>query len=130
MKARLLLVDDHQVVRTAIGSVLATRWGYDICGEAENGLEATQKARDLKPDVVLLDLRMPVMNGTTAAREIRSIAPGIKIVFLSMHDAEMVVELERLTGADAGLSKTCAIEEVHKVIVALLKPTKETPAFS
>jgi DNA-binding NarL/FixJ family response regulator len=88
-----LLVDDHELFRKGIAPLLETTW--DICGEAANGKEAVQKVRELKPDLVLLDLGMPVMGGTAAAREIRSIAPEIKILFLSMHESETIEQLGR-----------------------------------
>jgi PleD family two-component response regulator len=70
---RILLVDDHELVRKGLRSLLDEDW--EICGEAANGAEAVGKVRELKPDLVLLDLGMPVMGGTEAARAIRSIAP-------------------------------------------------------
>lgn len=121
MKPRVLVVDDHRMVRAGLASVLSTNWGYEVCGEAENGLEAISKVRELKPDVVLLDLSMPVMSGTAAARHIRQLAPATKIIFLSMHESASVAELEKLVGADAGLSKSSPIEELHETIIALLK---------
>jgi DNA-binding NarL/FixJ family response regulator len=80
--------------------------------------------------VVVLDLRMPVMGGTEAAREIRRLSPATKIVFLSMHDSETIVELARLAGADACLSKRCATEELHKTIAAVLKPARSSECRS
>ena len=68
---RILLVDDHEIVRRGIASFLATRW--EVCGEARDGLEAVAKVSELKPDVAILDLSMPVMGGTAAARQIRSL---------------------------------------------------------
>lgn len=94
---------------------------WDICGEAENGLEAVDKVLELKPDVVVLDLSMPVMGGTAAARQIRRLSPATKIVVLSMHDSETVVELSRLIGADACVSKRSAATELHKAITAVLR---------
>jgi DNA-binding NarL/FixJ family response regulator len=105
MKPRILIVDDHEIVRTSIGSLLASRWGYEICGDAGDGLEALEKVRQLKPDLVLLDLSMPVMGGTAVARKIRVWEPRTKIVFLSMHDSEMATELARLAGVEASLQK-------------------------
>ncbi len=109
-----------------MGFLLNRRWGYDICGEAGNGQEAIEKVVELRPDVVVLDLRMPVMGGTEAARQIRRLSPATKIVFLSVHDSETVVELTRLAGADACLSKRCAAEDLHKAIAAVLKPARSS----
>jgi DNA-binding NarL/FixJ family response regulator len=121
LKPRILIVDDHQIFRASIGSLLNSKWGYEICGEAGDGLEAIEKVRDLKPDLVLLDLSMPLMGGTAAARKIRVWEPKTKIVFLSMHDSEMTTELARLAGADGSLSKRCATEELHQIIESLFE---------
>lgn len=109
-------------MRRGIASLLAPRW--EVCGEARDGLEAVAKVMELKPDVVILDLSMPVMGGTAAARQIRSLAPSTKIIFLSMHDSETVVELTRLAGADACVSKRCSAAELHKAVSAVLRLSK------
>ena len=126
MKPRILIVDDHPLVRQGIASLLQGSW--DICGEAGDGREAIGKVLELKPDLVLLDLRMPVMGGTAAARQIRRLSPSTKIVFLSMHDSETVVELARLAGADACLSKRCVTADLRKVIAAVLKAADKPPS--
>jgi DNA-binding NarL/FixJ family response regulator len=116
---KILLVDDHEVVRAGLATLLQDSW--DICGEAANGLEAIDKVLALKPDVVVLDLSMPVMGGTAAARQIRLLSPATKIVLLSMHDTEAVVQLSRLVGADACVSKRSAATELRKAIAAVLR---------
>jgi len=116
---KILLVDDHEIVRAGLASLLQDSW--DICGEARNGQEAVDKVLELKPDVVVLDLSMPVMGGTAAARQIRRLSPSTKIVILSMHDTESVVELSRLVGADACVSKRSAATELRKAIAAVLR---------
>jgi two-component system response regulator NreC len=116
---RILIVDDHQLVRKGIGFLLEGNW--DICGEAENGQEAILKVGELKPDLVILDLSMPIMSGTAAARQIRRVAPDTKIVFLSMHDSETIIELTRLAGADACLTKRCTPQELNRAIATVLK---------
>ncbi len=120
VKPRILIADDHEIVRDSIGTLLSTKWNYEICGEASDGLEAIDKVRELRPDLVILDLRMPLMNGTMAAKQIRSIAPATKIVFLSIYDSEMMRELGKLAGADAGVSKKSRMDELHEVIAGLV----------
>jgi DNA-binding NarL/FixJ family response regulator len=123
---RILLVDDHEVVRAGLAKLLQDSW--DICGEAGNGREAVDKVLELKPDLVVLDLSMPIMGGTAAAREIRSLSPTTKIILLSMHDTESVVELSRLVGADACVSKRSAAIELRKAITAVLKDPPKVKA--
>jgi two-component system, NarL family, nitrate/nitrite response regulator NarL len=117
---RILLVDDHELVRKGLASLLSARW--QICGEAGNGAEAIEKARELKPDLVLLDLSMPVMGGSATARHIRQIVPGIKLVLLSIHDSATVAQLAKAIGADAFLSKGCTVEALHDAVAALVGP--------
>lgn len=94
MPARILLADDHPIARSAIRALLASE-AFDICGEAEDGREAIDKVVELKPDLVLLDISMPVMNGIDAAREIYRLAPNTKIVFLTNHDIPIIVDATR-----------------------------------
>jgi DNA-binding NarL/FixJ family response regulator len=125
---RILLVDDHELVRKGLASLLNARW--QVCGEAGNGKEAIEKILELKPDLVILDLSMPVMGGTATARSIRRIAPGIRLVLLSIHDSATVAELAKAVGADAFLSKGCTVEALHTTIAALVGSiTAEPPQF-
>jgi DNA-binding NarL/FixJ family response regulator len=124
---RILVVDDHEVVRLGIVGLLKDTW--DVCGQAANGLEAIEKVRELQPDLVLMDLRMPVMGGTEATRQIRAMSPKTKIVLLSMYESESVVELARLMGADACLSKRCASTDLRKAIAAVLGDTHRPSNF-
>lgn len=117
-KPRILIVDDHDLVRDGLAALLNARW--DVCGEAGNGIEAIEKVRQLKPDLVLLDLSMPLMSGTQAARRIRYLSPGTKIVFLSMHDSPTVAELAKTVGADGFISKHSNAEEFRAALAALV----------
>src|SRR5713101_312223 len=94
----VLVVDDHSVTRLTIRSLLMWH-SLPVCGEAENGKQAVEKVKELGPEVVLLDIEMPVMNGIQAAHQIRRISPSTKILFLTIHrdDANSSV---RLLGAD------------------------------
>ena len=82
MLTKILVVDDHRGVRTMFRSLLE-KHSFEVCGEAPNGKEAVENARKLSPDIVLLDICMPVMNGIEAAHEIRRVVPAAKIVFLT-----------------------------------------------
>lgn len=86
MPLRILIADDNEVVRLGVRALLTPKRDWEICGDAGNGREAITKVWELSPDLVILDLSMPVMNGFEAARVIRRLAPSTKIVFLSVHD--------------------------------------------
>jgi DNA-binding NarL/FixJ family response regulator len=120
VSARILLADDHEIIRSGIKTLLAGRGPWEICGEAENGREAVEKVLSLKPDLVVLDLSMPIMNGIEAAREIRQKAPRTKIVIFSMHDSARIAEEATRAGADAYLAKTAHFSELENTIAALL----------
>jgi two-component system response regulator NreC len=93
--ARILIVDDHFAARTTIRSLLDWH-SFEVCGDTKDGKEAIDKVIELKPDIVILDINMPVMDGLTAAHEIRRISPATKIVFLTIHDAPANVKRTRL----------------------------------
>ena len=84
MPARILVVNDYPVVRKAICNLLHSH-ALDVCGEAENGQAAVERVKELRPNLVLLDINMPRMNGIQAAFEIRQLSPATKILFLSVH---------------------------------------------
>jgi DNA-binding NarL/FixJ family response regulator len=111
MPDRILLVDDYQGIRTAIRSLL-TSHSMEVCGEAEDGEKAVEKVRELKPDIVLLDINMPRMNGIAAAYEIHRIAPSAKILFLTIHDSPEAVAAARLVGAAGLVPKAAAGTEL------------------
>ena len=118
---RILIVDDHEAIRRAIRFLL-TRDSLEICGEAENGKQALEKVRALKPDLVILDVSMPVMNGVEAAREIRRFAPRTKIVILSVHDSPQIIEIAKQAGADAYVLKSAADKNLNVTVKRLLQP--------
>ena len=113
MPLRLLIADDNEIVRVAMRIYLKKKHEWEICGDAENGREAIAKVGDLSPDVVLLDLSMPVMNGFEAAAEIRRVAPLTKIILFSIHDVPTAVSK---VGADAFVSKSTSVAELIATI--------------
>src|SRR5271156_4766174 len=96
-KVRILIADDHPVIRRAVRSTLQRQPHFEVCGEVENGLEAIEEAKKLKPDVVVLNVSMPVVNGFEAAREIKTILPESAIVILSQNaDRHFIEEAKKL----------------------------------
>ena len=106
MTARILVVDDVPAIRRSMGLLLEQEGDWTICGEAENGQVAIDRVRELRPDVVILDLSMPVMNGLEAARVIKTIAPGTRILMFTLHTYPYLSDEARKAGIDQVLSKT------------------------
>ena len=118
MKHRILLVDDHEHIRVALRSMFVGS-GLEVCGEAQNGREAIDRVRELQPDLVVLDLAMPVMNGVEAAYQIRHLAPATKIVFFSIFDVPRYLGTTRVLMADGFVPKNDANglqREVHRLL--------------
>ncbi len=113
---RLLLVDDHPVVRKGLASCLSKMDSVEIVGEAADGAEALQKAKTLSPDIVLMDIEMPGMNGLTATELLRRDRPEIKVLVLSMHSRPEYVVRILQSGANGYVLKEVAPEELFKAI--------------
>ena len=90
-RLRILVADDHELVRRGIRGLLCARRGWTVVGEAMNGLEAVEKANRLKPDIAILDISMPDLDGLQATRRIREVVPTTKVVVLTMHDSDQMV---------------------------------------
>jgi DNA-binding NarL/FixJ family response regulator len=118
---RILIADDHGIVRKGVCSILESRKNIEICGEASNGQEAVQKAFQLNPDLVILDVTMPVLDGFTAARQIQEILPNVPIVMLSMHDGNDVVREAQLAGVRGFVTKSEAANILLRAVDALLE---------
>jgi len=121
MRHNVLVVDDHEIVREGVKCVLANHPALHVCGEAKNGQEAVEKAVALKPDLVLMDISMPVMGGIEATRQIRRLSPTIKIVVLSLHDSPQIAEHAKKAGANAYVNKSCSAEILFKTILAAVE---------
>jgi len=109
---RVLLVDDHAVVRSGLGAVLMTADGFELAGEASNGEEAVRQCGRLKPDVVLMDIMMPVMDGVQATRQIREKWPSINVVALTSFKEKDMVEGVLKAGAISYLLKNVTADEL------------------
>lgn len=120
MKAfRVLIADDHEVVRRGIRALVESHAGWEVCGEAEDGREAVERAQALKPDLVLLDIGMPNLNGIDAARQILANAPAIHILILTMHYSPQVVREVLAVGARGFLLKSDAGRDLLTAIDAV-----------
>jgi len=116
---RILIADDHEVARKGIRSLLEDHVGWEVCGEARDGREAVEYASKLKPDVLLLDIGMPNLNGLDAARQIVATDPEARILILTVHDSEQTVREVLAVGARGFLLKSDAGRELVAAVEAL-----------
>jgi DNA-binding NarL/FixJ family response regulator len=119
-KLRVLVVDDYEPFRRFVCSVLAKKPNLQILGEASDGLEAVRRAEELKPDVILLDIGLPFLNGIEAARQIRELVPESKIVFVSQESSVDVIEVALSAGALGYIVKARAGTDLLPAIDAAL----------
>ena len=117
-RVRVLIADDHQVIRMSVRSTLERHPHFEVCGEAHDGAGAIVEAEKLKPDVIVLDVSMPVLNGFEAAREITAILPTTAIVILSSSTDRAFIEEARKIGARAYVAKSRTGKELVKAIEA------------
>jgi DNA-binding NarL/FixJ family response regulator len=118
---RILLVDDYEDWRVQVRLLLQARPEWQVLCEVSDGLEAVQKAEDLKPDLILLDIGIPRLNGIEAARRIRQVSPDSKIAFLSADNSSDVVHVALGTGAAGFIYKGRAQSELLPAIDAILR---------
>ena len=117
-KLRVLLADDHNLIRAGLRLVISQEADFVVVGEAENGRQAVDKAKELKPDVVVMDIGMPDLNGIEACRQISDDLPGTQVVMLSMHSDEGYVLRALKAGARAYLLKDSAEADLARAIRA------------
>jgi len=118
-KLRILLADDHALIRRGARAVLHSQRGWRVVGEAGNGTEAVEKAKRLKPDVAIVDISMPELDGVQVTRQIRETVPNTKVLVLTMHDSDQVVENALDAGAQGYVLKSdltlCLVKAVKEV---------------
>jgi two-component system, NarL family, nitrate/nitrite response regulator NarL len=120
-KVRILIADDHPMIRRAVRSTLQDHTHFEVCGEAADGAEAVEAAKKLKPDVVVLNITMPVMNGFEAARKIKENVPHSAIVILSSNADRRFVEEAKKIGVRAYVAKTKAGEALVNAVEAAVR---------
>lgn len=119
MTIRILLVDDHPIVRQGMKTLLEGRVGWEVIGEASDGAEAVEKAKDLRPDVLVLDVTMPKMNGLEACRVLRRQAPQLEILFVTQHDSPQMMREALDAGARGYVVKSNAARDLLEAVEAV-----------
>lgn len=116
---RILIADDHDVARRGIRALLENHPGWQVCGEAKDGRETVELAAELKPDLILVDIGMPNLNGLEATRQILAVSPAAMILILTMHDTDQVVRDVLRAGARGFLLKSDAGRDLIAAVEAL-----------
>jgi DNA-binding NarL/FixJ family response regulator len=119
MSIRILLADDHTIVLQGLSRYLQTQEGLEIVGQAKDGQATVDLARELAPDVIIMDISMPGLNGIEATRMIRQDQPGVKVIGLSMHSSKRYVREMCDAGASGYLLKDCDFDELIEAIHAV-----------
>jgi DNA-binding NarL/FixJ family response regulator len=117
---RILVVDDNDRVRQGVIAILASRTNWEVCGQAQDGAEAIQKVRELRPDLILLDISMPGMNGLDVARAVRIEMADAKILIMSQHDPASVLQGALQAGANGCVDKSRMGEELASSIEGIM----------
>ena len=121
MAVKILIADDHEIVRQGIRRVLEVKPEWEICGEASNGQEAVRMAQELSPDIIIMDVTMPVMSGFEAADEISRLPLGSRVLFFTMHDSGSMAGSVRKSGARGYVVKSRAAQDLVQALERLLK---------
>jgi DNA-binding NarL/FixJ family response regulator len=124
---RILIADDHSVVRAGLRTLLESRSGWEVCAEAADGRDAAEKASRLKPDVAILDIGMPLLNGVEAARRIHKSSPNTEILVLTMHESDDLVQQV----VDAGARGYILKDDADRILLAAVDALRHhKPYFS
>jgi len=129
VRKRILIADDHEVMRKGLKSLLAARRDWQVCGEAATGMEAIEKSVKLDPDVIVMDVSMPQMDGLQAVRGILLTRPEQKIVMYTMHESNEFACAAMRAGAQAAVPKSNKAEELFRAIDVVLQGEAFFPAF-
>ena len=126
LRSRILIIDDGDSVRDVIGLFLEHA-GFEVCGEAADGVEAIEQAKKLKPDLIVLDLVMPRMNGAEAASILSTTMPDVPIVLLTLYQNILGSALAAAVGVKAVLDKTEGLDKLVACVRSLLNSAPESP---
>jgi DNA-binding NarL/FixJ family response regulator len=118
--ARILVADDHEVVRQGLRSLIKEHPEWELVGEATDGHEAVAKAHSLNPDLAIVDISMPLLNGLDATKQIRTVNPRTKVLILTMHDSEQAIEHALRAGAQGYVLKDDSGSDMARAVRALL----------
>ena len=121
---RILIADDHDGMRHTLHWLLQSRPDFEVCGEAKDGAEAIRMTKELKPDLVTLDITMPNVDGFEAARVIRKFFPEVKILILSVHRASQMLEEAKKIGANGFMTKSEHAQALLNAIDTVLQDRK------
>ncbi|MDH7599265.1 MAG: response regulator transcription factor [Sedimentisphaerales bacterium] len=116
---KIMIADDHGIVRQGLRSLIQTRLNHEVIGEAEDGVAAVKMAGELRPDIVIMDVTMPNLNGIEATRLIRKDCPQVKVIALSMHPEKHIVKEALEAGASAYVLKSYLFDDLSKAIEAV-----------
>jgi DNA-binding NarL/FixJ family response regulator len=119
MKLRILLADDHEIVRRGLRSLLEKHEGWEVCGEASDGREALAMAQQLRPDVVIVDIGMPHLNGLDTTRQLLQLDPHFKVIVLTITDSDQVIREALNAGARGFILKSDAARDLVSAVEAL-----------
>ena len=127
---RVMIVDDHKLVRSGLRVALKELAGFDVVGEAANGEAAVRLSEELQPDVVLMDIKMPIMDGIAATRAITQSQPGVRVVALSRLADKQTVQAVLQAGAVSYLEKQVSVDELIEAIHAVSNSPSNTASRS
>ena len=120
MLKSILIADDHETTRSLIRSFIESKDGFEVCGEAVDGVDAIEKAKELKPDLIILDLAMPRMNGAAAASVLKRAMPDVPIILFTMYDEVMGKALAAAVRVDLVLAKPNGLHDMVAHVQDLL----------
>jgi two-component system NarL family sensor kinase len=133
VKKRILIADDHEMLRRGVRNTLQTEIDLEICGEAVDGQDAVEKVKALQPDLVILDINMPVLNGLVAVRQILRFRPQTKVLVFSVHDSDQTIQEVHAAGAHGFISKGKDAQDLLRVVREILSINSvpaSAPAFA